>query len=369
MFMLLLVFNRRKSGRAWVLMGVLLASLALMNEVFFVLFGAGLGLVALASALRRRSLRLPKELWIWLGVAAASAVVAYLQGGVLSGLGGSTLSGAGEEGAYFSFNFSLVWPPALVSAHLGVLSFTNPGQALAALFEAGPVIFLFPLVLIFGWKALRRDRWMEASVAAMACLSLLMTLVRYSGLAGPTAITRAQALVLWVCIWWAVPLLWMWAGRRSETIKIAAGALCGVAMFGGSVLLGIELTAMQKPIYAPFLGDLDVQAERDYWDRLEPGALVFDPQPSRAPVLFARATDSSKSWYSQKESWVRLQQDPDPSALRAAGFSYIYYDLHYWDGLTPAQQAKLTAPCVELLKEYEDWQHDFRRLADIRACP
>ena len=66
-----------------------------------------------------------------------------------------------------------------------------------------------------------------------------------------------------------------------------------VTVAGGVVMFGVELPAIQKPVPSYFLIDLDARMLQDHWNRLEPGALVFDPIPSRATTLFGRFTNSS----------------------------------------------------------------------------
>ena len=87
----------------------------------------------------------------------------------------------------------------------------------------------------------------------------------------------------------------------------ALALLAGVVMvFGGIVDFGFELLAIQNPVASTFIKSLDVQAMHDYWNRLEPDALVFDADVFRAPTLFGRKTDASASWYNQKPEFASL---------------------------------------------------------------
>ncbi len=142
-----------------------------------------------------------------------------------------------------------------------------------------------------------------------------------------------------------------------------------ITITSGLVMFGIELIAIQRPVYSYFITSLDARMTSAYWNRLEPGTLVFDSDPSRAPTVLGRPTDSSFTWYQTKPEWETLRAAPDPSRLRAAGFRYIYLDNRYWDGIPTGIQQALSSACVKLVGEAGDELGNFRRLLDIGACP
>lgn len=373
LLLLLLTASRWRGLRGALITAALLAAFALTSETVLVLLGGGLLLAALLTAVRRRSLRLPRELWLWLGALAFAGILGVLQGGVLTsaaaGFLAKLLPSESTAPAYHSFQFALGWPPALFSGHLGQLSLLNPAQLLVALLEIGPLLLVLPFTVLWGVRALRAQHWFEAAFAFSGLLGLLFLLVRFTGPAGASAVTRLQMQFVTVCSVFALPCAWWWGRRRGEGARITTAALGLLAVFGGLVLFAIELVAAQKPVYSYFLTSLDVSAARDHWNRLEPGALVFDPLPVRAVTIFARPTRSSASWYQPLPEWEQLAAAPDPARLRAAGFSYVYLGQQDWDALPLASQSALQAACVQRLDEYTDWTGDFRWLLDIRACP
>ncbi|NPV86167.1 MAG: hypothetical protein HPY45_09185 [Anaerolineae bacterium] len=369
---LFLAHNRWHGWRAGVLLSALLAASALANEVTFATLGLGYLLVILLEALRRRSLRLPPSLARWLGILLPAGVISLFQGGVITGLAQgwlAKLSGAASGPAYFDFKFSLFWPPAVLSSHLGYLTLTNPWQAFLALLEIGPIIIVLPLVIVWGSKALRYQRWFEASLIGISIASLVLSFVELSSKAGITALTRAQGMIVGICSSFAVPALWLWGRKRSEGLKIWIGLLLFITMLGGMVLFGIQMIAAPLPVYSNFLNQLDAQATRDYWNRLEPQALIFDPVDHRAPVVFGRPTDSSLGLYTRKPEWEKLVEDPVPSKLHAYGFDYAYLDLKYWDSLPIETQKMLETSCMRLIREYkQEFPPDFRRLYNLQEC-
>ena len=139
-------------------------------------------------------------------------------------------------------------------------------------------------------------------------------------------------------------------------------------ILNGVVEFGFQLVAIQKPVTSYFIDLLDVQAMRDYWNRLEPGVLVYDSVAYRSPTIFGRDTDASITWYAFKPDWKDLRNAPHPAALRAYGFSYAYIDDGYFNSLSPSIQQELSGGCVKLVKEYSGPTRTFRRLLDIRGC-
>jgi hypothetical protein len=377
--LLLLTAGRWKGWRGVAVTVIFFAALALLLEAEFLLTYVALGLAVIIIWSRARRIDFGDRLGQWLAVGLFAGVIALFQGGVLTSLAGGFAGGLlhpqGGGTSYFSFGFSPSWPPSLISAHLGELSLANPYQLVTLLAEVGPIILVFPLVVVWGWKSLRARRWFDAAFAFLSVLSLLVSVVHYSGTAGISATGRLYAPFFKVSMICAVPLVWVWARHRSDTVKIASLSLGGLTLVSGIVMLAFEMVAIPKPVYSYYLYGLDVQVMRDYYDRLEPDALIFDPVQSRAPAILGRFTDSALSWYSAKPGWLALVAAPDPFALRAAGFDYALIDRPYWEGLSETARTSLQNACVRQVFDYQglrnppdDYHKDFRRLLDLRQC-
>lgn len=369
---LLLVHNRQRSWPGWVVTTVLLAALTLVSEVGFATLAAGLVLVAVAYMVQHKSWRLPASLWRWFGIFGAAGVISLFQGGVITGVAASQLGkivNPGEAAAsYFTGGFSLLWPPAVLSSHLGYLPLTEPYALLTALLEIGPTLLILPLVAVWAFKTYRWGRWYEAALFMYAFLSVGLFFVRYEGSAGPTALIRAQNFS-GLALAWAAPVLWVWGRKRSDTCKSLLAALLLVSVLGGMVVFGTQLLAAREPLVSTFLSELDERMLAQYWDELPEDALIFDPLPSRAPTVFARYTNSHLTWYTQKPEWRQLMLAPEPHALRKAGFDFVYLDHAYWMRLSVEDRERFEDSCMSLVAEEQAKNgEDFRRLLDIRGC-
>jgi len=379
MIMLLLLFiaDRRKGILGGIVFVIAFSALALANEVAFGLIYLGFFVViVLAFLLRRRFSRQPAIPWFWVGVLGAGGVIAILQGGMFTEMAGSAmqrLTGQAVE-SFYSNAFMFVWPPEVISIHLGRLSLSSPAHILLAAFELGPILLVFPLTLFMGWRTLQRGLWYQAAFWFTGSVGLLATFIVYNGSAGLGATTRILEGFVNICKLAFVPLLWVWSKKKSRRFQIGVVTIGLVAILGGVMHFGISLAAAAKPVATYFITDMDVKILANHWNGFEPDTLVFDPNPVRGVTVLGRYSFSSLSWGERRQEWAELLSMPDPYALHAAGFSYVYYDRDYWEQLDPQYQKALASDCVQTLDRAEgyrsekDYRKDFRLLLDIRKC-
>jgi hypothetical protein len=372
--LLLLTAQRWRNPFAGVITFILFSSLALANEVMFGLIGLGFVLAVIVWMISRRSWKLPSSLLRWIIVLVPVGLAAIIQGGMFTEIVRARFtSGPGSGGSYFDATPNLVWPPSVISAHFGALSLFNFSQLIVALTEIGPIILALPLVIVWGWKTLRAQNWVEAALIGTFAWSVPSLFVAFKG---PlyTATPRLLDGLLFACTLYAVPLFWIWARKKSDAWRgaLVVGGL--ITIFAGLMLFGIQLISIQKPVTTTFISDLDVKVTNKYWNTLKPGSLVLDPSMYQGPTIFGRATDSSVTWYVPKPEWQALLANPDPHQIRAQGYDYFYFGIDYWSQLTPQQQAALQQSCVKKLFEVDgihsltDYRKDFRRLLDVSAC-
>ncbi len=370
--LLLLTGSRWKHWAGGILVTILFAALALTNEVLFGLLAGGALIVLIVSLVVRR--RWARSLWPWVIVAAAAGGLSLVQGGILTDVARGWFGGAAQSASYFDVQFSFLWPPELISSHLGRLSLGNISQLLTALFEAGPLVLLLPLIFGLGLRQVRRQNWLEAVVIGSALMSLIALTIYYSGELGLSATTRLYGRMFHVAALFAVPFGWLWLTKRGDGLRVGASLAGLVAVLGGLVLFSVSLIAAPKPVYSYFITDMDVVMFKRHWNRLEPAARIFDLEPARSVTVFGRYTRSHDSWYVPKPEWKALATAPGPSALAAAGFDYVYFDGEDWEELTPEYQGRLNQTCAILVDEVfgfrspTDFRKDFRRLLDIRNC-
>jgi hypothetical protein len=369
--LVLLLAENRHSRWANPVLVILLASMALANEVTFAFLGAGLGFAFLLSAWQKRSLRFEPAQWGWLGIFFAGGLLSLLQGGMLTELTFSAIERAtlGSENSLYRVGFALS-APTVLSAHLGYLSLLNPLHWFAILAELGLAVLALPWVLRFLGEENRAGRWISAAWLASMIPSLLVVFFEYTGNAGPTAISRMVAHFGLVVKIAAVPLLWNWARQKSQETQAGLLVWGLAACLSGFALFGVQIQAMPNPIYAEFLDHLDDQMFHKYWNTVEPDAMVFDDNYLRGITVTGRPAIAALNFGTTLPEWDALAANPEPRLLKAAGYDYIYHDLRFANRYGHL----LKDACVELVGEVENRRSndnllvDFRRLLRISDC-
>jgi len=367
--LLLLTFNRIRHRFAYAVLAVLISATGLLGETSPLLHLFGWALVSLIWAIRNRSLRLPANLWRWWFTLLAAWLIIAVQGGAWT----DVLMGVLQKifldlpsVSYQTIGFKLLWPPALVSTQLGVMPISHPLTLLAGLLEMGPLPFVLPLVAVWGWRAFRQERWLEAALAGEAVLSLATLFVGFTGSTGIRNTNRLYSF-LPISLLLATPLLWSWLRRRGTVVRATVPSLALLTIASGVLMFLLQLPAAKRPVYTYFINKLDAMVVKDYWNGLEQGALVFDHRPFRGVAMFGRHTNAATTWFDYKPEFLALVANPNPTDLLAQGYSYVYFDESYWHDLSPDRQAWLEAPCVVVLKEVKEDSY-WRQLLDIRNC-
>lgn len=351
---------------------ILLSSLALANEVTFAFLYLGFAVAALIRVIQKRSLRLSRNLWEWVGLLFVAGLIACLQGGMLTEVATGWLTrifspAAAPANTYFRVSFALGLPTVL-SAHLGYLSLLNPLQWIAILGETGLAVLALPFVLRQLPALSHEEKWLELAFISSIIISLLMVFVQYTGNAGATAASRMQAHFLSVLKLYAIPLVWLWAKKAKESRQVAAFVWVFASILSGVALFGIQLTAMSNPVYAIYLEPLDAKMFSQQWNKPRPGSMVFDPIYPRAATVLGRPIRSSKTMGETLPEWNRLFETPDPYQLKAAGYDYLYTDQKY----LLKHESQIKQQCAVLVDKAEEMKNnqavDGRYLYDVSQC-
>ena len=364
--LILMVFQSRRSMYSLIVIGILVAALALADEVWFILFGIGLVLSGLSLFYKKSSLWRIEVLSLALP-AFAGAVVALFQGGMITEKFLSILNVQTASNSYFDTTVKFIFPPALVSGHLGILYINNIYQLLIGLVEIGPIIVIAPFIILFMVTGFRIEKITHVVLGASALVSLLTIFLLYQGSGGVSGTTRLLESFLFTCTLIAVPYLWSIANKGNTLLKTGIIAVYGTSILSGVVIFAISLAGISQPTNGELTDAMDLQMFNESWNKLPESSLVYDALPERSVTIFGRATKSSPNWFNDSLEWLTLKQDPSPSKLREAGFDYAYFDLQDWEKLSPATKAEYKSGCVVLLKKIQIDDRG-RRLYQIADC-
>lgn len=373
-FVLLLISQRWKQPiLASLVTTLILAGSYLINESDMIFWLAAIVLVTGVTFIQNRKMFLPLRLRYWWGILAGSIFFAMFQGGTWTDIIKQMLTFSApqfstETFASSTIKFDISLTPAFVSGHLGILDLTKLPTFLVALAEVGPLIFAFPLLLIWGYKAWRANRWYETILIAYALVGFSMLFVRYSGVLGVRNTSRLYVF-LPITLLLIGPILYYWQKNRNYWIKTAVFLLSAIAILGGVVIFATQLSAIGKPVTTYYLNGLDVKMLKAHWNQLPREAVIFDPIPSRAPTVFGRFTKAGKTWYSFYDAWKEMYENPDPFVLHSQGFTHVYFDSNYWEKLDINIKDKwMTTSCVSSIDYLVDKRGDFRWLVGIGEC-
>jgi len=349
-------------------------SLALSAEHIFILLDLGIGLVALLMIFR--SHLSPRQIvsTFWgqlLLVIIVTSALSLVQGGVITELARTYFGGARGVEASSSGSFSLRWPPSFFDSHMGSLSLIDWRQVIVILAECGPIALLFPIVIIRLRHDLRHNRMVELGFGVASFFGVIIPLfVNYLEARDITRLTTA-GLTFWLLL--AIQPLWRFVQRASLWLRMVTAFGYVITIFGGIALFAYQCTGIFAPQVASFISSMDSRMSQTYWNRLNPRLMVFDSTGYRGQTLFGRLSIDSFLGFTLSQ-FLPYQADPNPYALRQAGFGYIYLDKRYWDHLPVNYQQALYPACAQVMDRMQKMNSitgelsDFRVLIDITNC-
>lgn len=374
LLLLLLGVPRGRNIAATIILGLIMANLALNAEHLMVFLFTAIAVVLIAYLVSCWRKRTPIDRWMvinWLIILFVGGLLSLAQGGFITEAARGFLAGLGSNlvNSNNVYNFSFRWPPLLASGHLGNLSPINPRQLIPLLAELGPAVLFIPLVSRWSWRSARRGHWLEAGFGFAALASMVFALFFQYGL--DRSSTRLPGTALWLWVVLAFPLLW-WLSHQSSKWMRGALMLCfGALVLEGIVTFAIQMTTAVQPQAAYFIDNVDLAFSQAFWNRLEAHAQVLDHIQYRSVTVFGRPATANLSIFETMPAWDALIKSPDPAKVAAAGYTYIYMDDPWWKSLSSQTQQLFEQPCVKVTSEKHDPanpRQDYRILWDVRSC-
>jgi hypothetical protein len=373
LFLIWLLAQQIADRRAILILAILFAFWGLTWETSLGLIFIGLGLLTIRYLWKERSL--PQGAFRASVTAALIAIpLILLQGGLPTELARkflatNSVAGGGAQVAQLA-GFSLRWPPAIVSAHLGPLKLFSLWGLIIALFELGPVILFTPWITRWAWKRGREQDWFFSVLILSAWAGFILPiLASYQSDTNIPRITEHAMLV------WTLFLGFMvWETSINKTFRHFAQLGLGLMIIGGGILFGISLTAAPVNILSYNFDIMDAQVQRDLWDRLPEDAEIFDPAGWRATALTGRLTrkvTGDLSFGNQdRAEWEELRQSPEIDQFLAQGYPFVYVDDIWWNRVISGQaRIELSQSCIQVVTEYRNIDDGrFRRMLDLRGC-
>jgi hypothetical protein len=368
-FLILLVARRTRSKGSMWLMAILLATWGLTAETSYALFT--LGVLGVAALLRMSRETLDSSLRLVSYSALIAFPIVLLQGGtftvhaaeLLSSLGGAHPTGA--QGAGQIAGFSLRWPPAIVSAHLGELPVNSGLGLIVALAELGPIILISPWIVAWSHGELKGSRWIPPALTIAAVFGLILPIVL--AYRSDRDITRLTSFGLKV---FGVLMIIMWQGyngRHRRTLARLTVTILVLMFVGSTVLIAVQVSAFNQQTLTGGFTELDALVTAEVWDQLDRGSEVFDSFNWRGVVVTGRLTRATGGG-DPVEAWDAVNRNPTVEVALQNGFQYIYVADNWWWDIPQAARKSLRSDCVATMAAHEKPDGSFRRLLDLTNC-
>lgn len=391
--LLLWLLIPRQNGRVAVaVLAAVMAMWALVWESSYALLALGLVGFATIYYLLKRNLNLPYLASTLLAL-GLSVPLALLQGGtftelargMLSAASGSSLPSAGGLAAASGLlaqllpaapaaasdgflGFTLRWPLAVVSSHLGPLRIFSPVELLVALFELGPVLLFAPWLTRWAWRRAHAGDWLFAALSVAAWAGLLLPIIFEYRADRDISRLTSQGLLLWALML-VFALLDRGAAWRPWLRKLGAAALA-LACLSGLFVAGIQFTAASTTQLADGFDKLDAQMAAHIWGKVPPGVRAYGPFGSTT-IVSGHLTGMLLDNPPVDSTWYFLERDPSLEKLLLWKYEYLYQDSR-WLNTLPAEVLSnlgLEADCVVTVAEvWDNSRVNFRRLLDLTAC-
>jgi hypothetical protein len=226
------------------------------------------------------------------------------------------------------------------------------------------------LILSVWWLKRKwlRLGWITAALLLSPWIGLLISLlIDYQDRA--REITRFLDAALLLGVIFALPILLRTfpclSPRRQVVVLVTLVAL----IWGGLATFSVQLLAIPKPQFTYFITPLDARFTKVYWNALPADAQVFDPDPSRAVVIFGRSVGEVSQDYRQPlPQWVELVENFDLNQLVERGYTHLYLDERYWKRMQSEEKSSLERACVIQAHSIEGTAGTFRRLFSLVNC-
>lgn len=390
-FLLLwLLLTRLKQRGSFLLIALCFATWALAWETTYALFVVGLFLFAGMSWWRWKSLEF-ENFKPALYAALLSFPIVLLQGGTLTemarnlifGIEGPGLLGATAQPPIVAaglllaalalpaqisdfLGFSLRWPPAILSSHLGALSLFSPVELLVGLFELGPVILFTPWISRWALRRSRAGDWPLGVLLLSAWLGFLMPVFLQYKADRDISRLAWQALLTWTLM-----LTFLLSDRSFPwKAELRRAAIVGLALmlFGGMVIGGIQLTAASSTQLAHTFTELDSAMVSQVWGEFSEEDKIYGPL-GNTTIITGQLTGQLLGEPPAASSWSQLTAALTLDGLLEREYDFVFVDSRRWDDLSPESQAELGAACIEIFAEvWDNSGENFRRMLDLRGC-
>ncbi len=335
----ILLVSKVRNKIACLVMAIILSLLALAAETSYVLMLIGFVLYFLWKWLiETRNIRdWDPQIKLLIAALGISILFAVVQGGTISAMVedfiadlispsdtlGVTSVIANQPRDFFGF--SIRWPPAVLSAHLGILPISSWTGLLVALLEMGPAILFLPWLTKRILPTQAKTFWWDKALVFSAWFALIVPIfIIYRS---ERDITRLTSFGVSITVYLMLVYL---IGERDKVKPLTynLGVISIVLMlFSGLVLAGTQLTASPRTMFSHKYREHDARLLSQVWGNLPQNTKIFGPI-GRGSILTGQLTGGIFAFPSGEERliWEQLGSAPSLDAFIANGFEFVFFN-------------------------------------------
>lgn len=337
LFLSILLLPRTKKPFSFIFIAIFLSFWALTAESSYVLICLGISICFLWQQLRHTN-----NIRRW-SSETRSFLVAVLIAGLMSIVQGGTITAIIEEVFVQNqppasinpqlsptnppndfWGFSIRWPPAIPSAHLGDLPISSPLGITAALCEMGLIILFLPWLTIRIMQTDPQTNWIDRILLISAWFGIIFPI--FIQWVSGRDITRLTSFGMIIITYLSVIYLIPQTQNNYRLTNQLGWLALALMTFSGIVLAGIQLTAAPDTIYSAKYKDFDTKLLAQVWGKIPKDSKIFGPV-GKGSILTGRVTAGIYTYPpNERDIWVELRANPTFNTFIANGFEFVYFD-------------------------------------------
>jgi len=377
-FLFILLAPSVKKASSYIFLTLFFSFWALTAEASFALICIGITLYFLWHQFRT-----PPNIKNWkqktiffLATIFIAAIISTIQGGTISALTeefftenqtvSNTIQTPDPSNQFNDFlGFSIRWPPAVLSAHLGSLPILSPYGIVVAVFEIGIIIIFLPWLTKQIILINPEDNWLDRILLITAWIGI--TLPIFVQWTSERDITRLSSFGMKIIIY----LFLIYLVKKDNNIHpfVFQSGLVTLALitFSGIVLAGTQLTASPDTIYTGKYKDYDVLLLKQVWGRFPQNSKIFGPV-GKGSILTGHLTSGifKNPPGNEREIWNQLKTNPSFDTFIENGFEFVYFHAKT-ESIFENEISKVD--CVTVFGYAEDGSgENYAGFFDLREC-
>ncbi len=221
--------------------------------------------------------------------------------------------------------FSIRWPPAVLSAHLGSIQIQTPLGIGVAILEMGLVVVFLPWLSVQIFRRKSESIWIEKILILTAWIGVIFPILfRWSSERDITRFTSFGIIIIVLLLLVELPKV----NKSRKLISLYIGTISlSLMVFSGIVLAGTQLTAGPITMFSDGYDELDANIISQVWGKFPEKSKIFGPV-GRGNILTGQLTGGIFGFPpgEERQIWEELSSRPSLRLLLANNFDFLYLD-------------------------------------------